>query len=134
MSHVPWNPAWETGNDEIDRQHKELLDRMEVLLMSLLNGREEAEAGETLRHLASYIDIHFGTEETLMERTGYDRLDIHRAAHENMRGQVKALAEAFEKAPREAPVQILNFLTEWLRQHLSSEDQLMADHLRGIAG
>jgi len=53
MSHLPWNSAWEKGNEEFDRQQTDLLDRLKGLLVSLLNGWEQSEGWETLPNLGA---------------------------------------------------------------------------------
>ena len=57
-----------TGNKMIDTQHKELIDRINKLLILCENEKPaKREAVETLDYLADYTEFHFGEEEKLQE-------------------------------------------------------------------
>ena len=61
-----------TGNKMIDTQHKELIDRINKLLILCENEKPaKREAVETLDYLADYTEFHFGEEEKLQEEIGY---------------------------------------------------------------
>ncbi len=134
MTVFDWDPAWDTGVPEVDRQHRELLRQMERMMTALVEGRESAETERTLLLLGDYIETHFRTEEDLMARSGYPLLDEHRSVHNGMRDQVLALVAAYQRNPAEVPGGVMDFLTSWLVDHMTNEDLRMAVHLRGSAG
>ena len=125
-----WDPAWETGDSKIDRQHLRLLQQLEQLILALAQGREVAETERALVLLGDYIEDHFKDEEALMDRAGYPGLIHHRAIHDGLRAQVKSLVETYHYDPRSIPSSVLEFLLSWLKDHLAGEDQQMADYLR----
>ena len=51
-----------TGNDMIDSQHKELIDKINKLLESCESGKDKLVAIKTLDYLADYTDFHFSAE------------------------------------------------------------------------
>jgi hemerythrin-like metal-binding protein len=58
-----------TGNKMIDTQHKELIDRINKLLILCENEKPaKREAVETLDYLADYTEFHFGEEESFRRR------------------------------------------------------------------
>ena len=125
-----WDPAWETGNAAIDRQHKALLQQLERLMVALSEGREALEVERALLLLGDYIDYHFSAEEALMEEAGYPDLPDHRANHDEMRLQVQALVEAYHHSAQSIPVVVMEFLLGWLKGHFTNEDGRMAAYLR----
>ena len=56
-----------TGNEMIDGQHKELIDRVNKLLESCYMGTEKRTAIQTLNFLLDYTEFHFQAEEKLQE-------------------------------------------------------------------
>ena len=54
-----------TGNEMIDAQHKELIDKINKLLDSCETGEGKVAAIKTLDFLADYTEFHFGEEEKL---------------------------------------------------------------------
>ena len=67
-----------TGNEEIDGQHKEWIDRINKLLALYENGGGKVEAIKMLEYMADYTDFHFAAEENLQEEIEYPALDEHR--------------------------------------------------------
>ena len=49
-----------TGNEMIDSQHKELIDKINKLLDSCEVGNDKVVAIKTLDYLADYTEFHFG--------------------------------------------------------------------------
>ena len=71
-----------TGNKMIDTQHKELIERINKLLILCENEKPaKREAIETLDYLADYTEFHFGEEEKLQEEIGYPALAEHKKKH-----------------------------------------------------
>ena len=56
-----------TGNEMIDSQHKELIDKINKLLDSCETSKDKLVAVKTLDYLADYTEFHFGEEEKLQE-------------------------------------------------------------------
>src|SRR5512135_797844 len=74
MTILAWSKEFETGVDIVDRQHRELVDRINAaapLLAASKNGKP-ANAAELLGALSDYVGVHFATEESLMREVGLD--------------------------------------------------------------
>ena len=66
---VTFDKSLETGNELIDQQHKELIDRVNKLLESCYMGTEKRTAIQTLNFLLDYTEFHFQAEEKLQEES-----------------------------------------------------------------
>ena len=64
-----------TGNEMIDSQHKELIDKINKLLDSCETSKDKLVAVKTLDYLADYTEFHFGEEEKLQESITYPGVD-----------------------------------------------------------
>lgn len=129
MFKFSWNPAWEVGHREIDRQHRELFSRMVKLADAIEQGGEFAEMERTLLQLGDYVETHFAMEEGLMVAAGYSGLEPHRDAHDAMRERVRSLVQDYLEGRQALPMEVMDFLISWLVDHLGSEDRRMAAHL-----
>ena len=67
-----------TGNEMIDTQHKELIDKINKLLDSCETSKEKVVAVKTLDYLADYTEFHFGEEEKLQESINYPAIAEHK--------------------------------------------------------
>ena len=85
-----------TGNEMIDGQHKELIDKINKLLDSCEVGNDKLTAIKTLEYLADYTDFHFGEEEKLQESIAYPGIEQHKKEHKKLLKVVEELHEMLE--------------------------------------
>ena len=99
-----------TGNEMIDTQHKELIDKINKLLDSCETSKEKVVAVKTLDYLADYTEFHFGEEEKLQESINYPAIAEHKKEHDKLRAVVKDLYNMLEEeeGPSEAFVEQVN--------------------------
>lgn len=129
-----------TGNELIDGQHKELIDRINKLLILCENDKPaKREAIRLLTYLMDYTEFHFGEEEKLQEKIEYPGLAEHKKKHEELKETVKALYEMLEE--QEGPTdefveQVNKNVTEWLYHHIQGFDRSVAEYafMRDNAG
>ena len=120
-----------TGNEMIDSQHKELIDKINKLLDSCENGNDKLAAVKTLDYLSDYTEFHFGAEEKLQEEIEYPGFEEHKKEHENLRKVVAELHEMLveEEGPSPAFVEQVNKnVIEWLYRHIKGFDRSVAEY------
>ena len=83
---IEFNESLITGNELIDTQHRELIERVNKLTEDCAAGKEKNSAIRTLDFLMDYVDFHFSAEEKLQEENSYPLLDAHKKQHEHSRG------------------------------------------------
>lgn len=127
-----WEPLMETGVAEIDRDHRELVDRINELGQAMRKGEGRQKIAELLAFLNRYVQEHFLMEEALMRASGYPGLEQHQARHEQFRRDLAARAEAFAHTPAErgVAIEIHGWLMRWLSDHTLHQDETLAVHLR----
>ncbi len=120
-----------TGNEMIDSQHRQLIEKINDLLRSCEENADRKAAVQMLSYLADYTDFHFGEEERLQEEIGYPGIQEHKAKHEELRKTVKELHEMLEEqeGPTDAFVEMVNKnVTEWLYYHIKGFDRSVAEY------
>ena len=120
-----------TGNEMIDGQHKELIDKINKLLDSCETSKDKLVAIKTLDYLADYTEFHFGEEEKLQEDTQYPGIEAHKKEHDKLREVVKELYEMLEEeeGPSNAFVEQVNRnVIEWLYGHIKTFDRSVAEY------
>lgn len=122
-----------TGNELIDNEHKELIDRVNKLVESCENGKEKVAAVKTLDFLMDYTEFHFSDEEKLQQEVGYDKLEQHKVQHEDFKKSVDELRQMLEEeeGPTDAFVQAVNKnISQWLVNHIQGWDKAVAEYIR----
>ena len=121
-----------TGNEMIDTQHKELIARINKLLLLCENEKPaQREAVETLDYLADYTEFHFAAEEKLQEEIGYPGLAEHQKKHEELRQTVRDLYGMLDdqEGPTAAFVEkVYESVVRWLYAHIRGFDRSVAEY------
>lgn len=122
-----------TGNEVIDGQHKELIEKINKLVHSCENGSCQLESIKILDYLADYTEFHFREEELLQEQARYPGLAEHKARHDEFRETVKVLHEmlAEEEGPSKAFVEaVQKNVIDWFYRHIKGFDRSVAAFLQ----
>lgn len=128
---VSWDRSLETGDPEIDSQHRELFRRIDQLMIATQDRRARAEVGRLLTYLGDYVVSHFSAEERLMVEAEYPGTLAHREEHQRF---VEEYARMFQdyRANGAGPVFVIKFgnrVTAWLVEHICRTDRRLADYL-----
>jgi hemerythrin len=129
MTLVTWNPAWETGIQLIDAQHRQLMMQFDALLVAIHEERAGERIPGLLAFLSDYVETHFAMEEERMLATHYPGFAEHKAIHDDMRTQVATLASDHSSDPSVMTEKVVNYLTDWLIDHINEHDRRLARHL-----
>lgn len=133
MRMLDWNPAWETGIPKIDEQHRELFRQVEILMVAVHEEEATSRIPTLMPILANYVNAHFMDEEDAMETSDYPELASHRTVHQAMQEKVAALLLQFQNDPTVITEAVLEFLMDWLINHINGDDRRMALHLANWA-
>jgi len=127
-----WDIQFETGIDDIDRQHRKLVQLINSLGRVLVSESEAVAFSKSLfeifDELTEYVNYHFRCEEELMALHHGDGVheDAHKSAHAEFIRQVLASRIAANDNPAEVTGKILAFLSKWLMTHIVGTDMRMA--------
>ena len=130
---IQWSPAFELGIPRIDAEHRHLTGIVNAFYEAYRAGTGREKTFPVLNLLVKYVDVHFRSEERLMEAGRYPELLRHRREHEKLTEQIFELAEKYEVGDSEISFAVMQFLKHWLLDHILQEDKKIADHLRGSA-
>lgn len=131
MQVIEWTTDFAIGIDEIDEQHRALVD-----MINALDARTHGDSGtETMRRLLAqlgdYARDHFGLEERIMGGGGCspDLVSRHFSEHAYFRGVLRDLATDFEQGRRGISLPLINYLVHWLLHHIVVVDRTMTHQI-----
>lgn len=129
---ITFDKNLETGDPEIDGQHRELFNRIDRLLAASRERRSREEVGQTLTFLGDYVVHHFAAEERMMAVADYPEIEAHRAEHARFVQEFGLLYQEFKS---EGPttlfiIRVGNRVTGWLREHIYRTDRSLVEFLR----
>ncbi len=110
-----------TGIGVIDDQHQQIFDLIDALGEAAQNDSRE-QIGAVINHIVSHTLAHFEFEEELMEQVAYPFLKVHKRLHDHFIQRLASYTQRFD-AGEDIAVELVQFLTSWLRSHFSHEDR-----------
>lgn len=129
---IEFTSAYETGFEEIDKQHKKLFDTLNMLERDIEKGMAKHMLPVTLVFLKTYTRHHFSLEEGCMAKHSCPVAAQNKEAHKKLIDLVPTLEQRLAtEGPTEALAKdIYQFLTGWLQNHILKTDT----HLRTCKG
>ena len=126
---LEWNSSFATSVSKFDNEHKTLFTMVNELHDAMQQKRSRDAVGSVLNRLIDYTAKHFAGEEEAMTRTGYPDFAAHKREHEKLVEKALGLKATFD-AGETLPAQgVIEFLQDWLVNHIRGVDQKYGPHL-----
>lgn len=120
---LKWDDKLNIGIDEIDIQHKSLVDLLNQLHAAIQEKRGTVACMEILNKWVEYTRVHFTVEESLMRILGYPDYAGHLEEHEKLIAQVIEMKQKLEIGNANISFELLHFLRGWLTHHIMETDK-----------
>lgn len=130
MKLIEWNDSLSVRIGEIDRQHRQLIDLINELSEAMSEGKGRATVGRILDGLLQYTETHFQTEERYFDRFAYPMANSHKKEHAAFVAKVTEFRDAHTKGRLALSIDVMNFLKDWLRNHIKGVDMEYSPFLR----
>jgi hemerythrin len=131
MPLLNWNEGYSVNISQIDSQHKKLVDIINDLHDSMKAGKSKEILDKILNELIDYTSNHFKTEEKLFDKYGYPDKITHKRQHSELVEQVLKFKSSFESGKSVLSIDLMNFLKDWLVQHMTGSDKKYSSYLNG---
>ncbi|MEW6617685.1 MAG: bacteriohemerythrin [Patescibacteria group bacterium] len=123
MEQIIWKPNYSVNVKEIDEQHQNFVHILDTLYDAIQKGEAEKVLNDTFAQLMYYKEFHFATEEKYFDEFNYEGAEEHKKAHQDFRNAVAELQKKKDADHLAVSVEILDFMENWLVEHLSSMDK-----------
>jgi hemerythrin len=124
MPFAEWSDEFSIGIEEINQEHRRLLDLLNELHDAVDAGSAREVLGKVLDELMRYVVYHFSHEEELFQRTNYPGAERHIRQHRDLTATAKKVYDDFQTSASETlPRQVLDFLKNWLVEHIMGSDR-----------
>ena len=135
MALITWSNDLSVNIKEFDEEHKKLINMINDLHSAMGLGKGKEIIRQVLVRLVDYTKTHFAAEEQLMRKNEYPGYLSHKALHDELTKQVEDLQSKFQEGRMLVTVQVMNFLKDWLSNHIQNTDKKYGPYLnrKGIA-
>jgi hemerythrin len=123
MALINWSDSLSVNVKEIDLQHSKLIDMINELNQAMKIGKGKDSLGKILNGLISYTATHFKQEERYFDKYGYPDTVNHKKEHAAFVKKVTDFKDGFEKNNLAVTMEVMNFLSDWLKNHIKGTDK-----------
>ena len=124
-----WNEKLDLEHEAMDHEH-----HLQIALLSALIEAVEERRPSFARRLAEqlvrYSTVHFGSEELLMEASGYEARDAHAGEHSTFLAQMRELEASCAEETGELALAAALDLRSALAAHIGDADRRLAAQAR----
>jgi hemerythrin len=118
-----WKKEYSVQVEEIDNQHKKLVEMIFELFTAINNQSTKEELGSILDNLIKYAGYHFSTEEKYFKKFNYENTTEHIEEHIKFAEKMIGLQKQYKNKEIEISFELIDFLEDWLLDHLITADQ-----------
>ncbi len=123
MALFEWSDALSVGVADMDVQHKKLFSIINELYDAMREARGKEVLGDVLKRLLQYTQTHFTDEEKRMQLANYAGLDEQKRQHAAFIAKINETASAHAEGKAAVTGDLLNFLRDWLKNHIQVIDK-----------
>jgi diguanylate cyclase (GGDEF)-like protein/hemerythrin-like metal-binding protein len=128
MHNVEWKPELSVGIEDVDSDHKRLIELTNTLINAIDKETPKAELLKIFEELEAYTRYHFSREEGFMDKHCTDdeirdMIQKHKAQHRYFIDRLPELKERLiQSSSKSVSYEIVEFLLHWLLDHIINED------------
>jgi len=123
-----WNKDFSVGNNEMDIQHKRLIEIINELFIHFNKGNAQEVSLQILDKMVSYSTFHLDAEEKHLEKIDFPYIDEHKAMHEIYKKKINLFRNKIGLGSEHVHYEIFNYLKDWWTNHILEEDMKYFDY------
>jgi hemerythrin-like metal-binding protein len=124
-----WDKALSVQIEEIDDDHRKLVDLYNILNHSVVDGDATDYIEAVMEELISCTIWHFRHEERLMLKYGYEGFAEHKSEHLELIESARELQQKLLQEGKSVSSEDIEFLEHWLIGHILGTDMDLGSYL-----
>lgn len=129
MKYKKWDRILSVEVDEIDEDHRKLLNIFNLLNQALAEGDTLQYQLALLEELINCTIWHFSHEERLMLKHDYEDFEEHRGVHRQLISSVREFHGKFSGEDQSILEEDIEYLERWLTEHILTDDMRLGAYL-----
>ncbi|MEN8132130.1 MAG: bacteriohemerythrin [Pseudomonadota bacterium] len=130
MALLVWREEYSTGIEDVDYEHRELIDLINGLYTRLSKKGSSITVLEFLGEIYARISAHFALEEKIMRERKYDQYEDHKEDHERLLDEIRDIMDDYENRAFFNEQTFAESLNRWFVDHFRSKDARFHKYLK----
>ncbi|WP_126445177.1 bacteriohemerythrin [Sulfuricystis multivorans] len=132
MKGITWSKTLSIGVEEVDEDHRKLVDIFNTLNHAVKDRDAPEYLTAVLDELVNCTVWHFSHEERLMLKYQYKDMEAHKAEHRELIETVKELQQELLQGGGEMTERHIEILERWLTEHILTTDMRLGAYLANV--
>ena len=128
MSLIEWNDEFNIGIEDVDSEHRGLVELINTLHDSMSAGAKRADVVEGLSDIHALISAHFAREEAFMRKARYMAYAEHKEDHEVLLDDLRDMIERYRREGQFDEARLSADLQYWFSEHFRPHDARLHHH------
>jgi hemerythrin-like metal-binding protein len=122
-----WNASFLIGIEELDYEHKVLIDDINRLHEELVRHDQKSEIEKCLGDIYARMQAHFALEEHVMKEHKYKFFDEHKREHDELLDKyTEYMLRFLNDTGTSSSIDIEDSLKQWVMNHIVTSDKKMS--------
>ncbi len=134
MALMKWKDAYSVQIEEIDNDHKKLIELINELHTAMRLRKTDSVLENILSELSNYASYHFKKEEDYFDAFNYEETEEHTRTHQLFIKKITKIKTDFAAGKYTVTMDLMKFLNRWLVEHIMGTDKkyIQCFHDNGI--
>ncbi len=119
---IEWKNEWESGNQEIDKQHRELVNFGNQLIFDVFSEEAKEKIEPKLDEFLNHVVYHFNSEEKILNCTKFTGTKEHSEAHKLIIADALRMKEAYLSGKLKPSAFFSFIFDDFIIGHMLKED------------
>jgi hemerythrin len=122
MSLIEWKDEFNLGIEDVDTDHRALIELINAMHDSVSAGADRADVVEGVTRIYDLVAVHFADEEAHMRETRYMAYAEHKEDHEILLDDLRDIIDQVRSDSGYAEARLTDDLEYWFSQHFRTHD------------
>jgi len=119
---IEWKSEWESGNEEIDKQHRELVRFGNELIFDVFSDETKEKIEPKLDEFLDHVVYHFNSEEKILNNSKFSGAKEHSEAHKLIIADALRMKEAYLSGKLKPSAFFSFIFDDFIVGHMIKED------------
>ena len=111
LINIDWGPFFKSGNDQIDKEHEQLISLSNEIISNCFKKDNKEEMLVLFKQLLDHVVKHFENEEKILEQYKYKEYEQHKLIHEDLVVKAKNMYKSLESGII-SPVTVVKYVVQ----------------------
>lgn len=111
LINIDWGPFFKSGNDQIDKEHEQLISLSNEIISNCFKKDNKEELLSLFKQLLDHVVKHFENEEKILEKYKYKEYEQHKLIHKDLAVKAKHMYESLESGII-SPVTVVKYIVQ----------------------